>query len=635
MKPTSALPKFQAQLLSEGLRELFGEFNDEILAALTPMLEWVEVAGGDTVVRQGGTDSDLYFIISGRLRAYGGEGAQRGSARSGPSEGPQRRFLSDMTRGETIGEVAFFTGAVRTATVVAIRDSVLVRITRPNLEKLLAAYPQVTLSMARLVIARMNRANNPRRSKRAPVNICLMPISAGVDVQSLGEKLATHCPGDVKALLLTSAIIGSRLSAADIANATRAQGDVYRLLTKTLDELESAYSMVIYAPDADLESEWSQRCLRMADRVLLLAQASESPVISAAEANHLTGTEKITEAAQVLVLLHPQAAIAPSQTAAWLNRRPVSGHLHIRPELDSDIARLARSQSGHAIGLVFSGGGARCFAHLGVYKALQEFGIPIDYVGGTSIGAVMAMMAALDKPADEIIAYAREVFGHNPTGDVSLLPMTSLIKGRQLKDALDEIAEQLVGPDACIEDTWKTFYCVAANYSRAAETVLKRGNLAKSIRASCAIPGLLPPVPIDGDLMVDGGAFNNFPTDVMTAIGAAKVIGVNISRDLNQEFMLDEVPSNWALMSDKLTGTRRQYRVPSLMQMLMNTTTLYSASREQTAEAMTDLTIKLNLRSVGLLDWHKFDYAVNVGYKRARKQLAAMTPEQLAPYKVQ
>ena len=633
MKPSTTLPKFQAQLLSDGLRELFGEFNDEILAALTPMLEWMEVAGGDTVVRQGGTDSDLYFIISGRLRAFGGEGAQRRFARSAPSEGPQRRFLSDMTRGETIGEVAFFTGAVRTATVVAIRDSVLVRITRPNLEKLLVAYPQVTLNMARLVIARLNRANNARRNKRAPVNICLMPISAGVDVQSLGEKLATHCPTGVKALLLTSAIIGSRLGQPDIANVTRAQGDAYRLLTKTLDELESAYSMVIYAPDTNLESEWSQRCLRMADRVLLLAQANQPPVISSVEANHLAGDNKLTEAGQVLVLLHAEEAVSPSQTAAWLNRRPVGGHLHIRPELDRDIARLARSQSGHAIGLVFSGGGARCFAHLGVYKALQEFGIPVDYVGGTSIGAVMAMMAALDKPADEIIAYAREVFEHNPTGDISLLPMTSLIKGRQLKDALDEIAEHLVGTDACIEDTWKTFFCVASNYSQASEMVLKRGNLAKSIRSSCAIPGLLPPVPINGDLMVDGGAFNNFPADVMVTMGAAKIIGVHISRDLNQEFKLDEVPSNWALMSDKLTGTRRQYRVPSLMQMLMNTTTLYSASREHTAEAITDLNIKLNLRSVGLLDWHKFDYAVNVGYKRTCKQLAAMTPEQLAPYK--
>jgi NTE family protein len=119
----------------------------------------------------------------------------------------------------------------------------------------------------------------------------------------------------------------------------------------------------------------------------------------------------------------------------------------------------------------------------------------------------------------------------------------------------------------------------------------------------------------------------------MAAIGAAKIVGVHISRDLNQEFKLEEIPSNWNLMSDKLTGTRRKYRVPSLMQILMNTTTLYSASREHAAEAMTDLNIKLNLRSVGLLDWHKFDYAVKVGYKRAHKQLSAMTPEQLAPFK--
>lgn len=632
MTQSTALATFQAQLLSESLRGLFGEFNDEILAALTPMLEWMEVPGGEVVVQQGGTDSDLYFIISGRLRAYGGVGPQRRFVRPAPSEGPQRRFLGDMTRGETIGEVAFFTGAVRTATVVAIRDSLLVRITRPNLEILLADYPRVTLNMARLVITRLNRAYSARQP-RPPVNICLMPISAGVDANSFGAKMATRCPRDVTALLLTPEAIGSRLGIPGIANVTRAEVDHYLLLSKTLDELESSYSMVIYVPDDDLESEWSQRCLRMADRVLLLAEATAPPVISPVEASHLIGAGKLTEAGQVLVLLHAQAATWPSQTAAWLNRRPVSGHLHIRPDLDGDMARLARIQSGHAIGLVFSGGGARCFAHLGVYKALQEFGIEIDYVGGTSIGAVMAMMAALDKPADEIIAYSREVFASNPTGDISLLPLTSLIKGRQLKAALDEITQHLVGKDACIEDTWKTLFCVASNYSQASEMALKRGNLAKSVRASCAIPGLLPPVPINGDLLVDGGAFNNFPVNVMVAIGAAKIVGVNISRDLNPEFELDEVPGNWTLISDKLTGNRRKYRLPSLMQILMNTTTLYSASREHVAEAITDLNIKLNLRSVGLLEWHKFEYAVNVGYRRARKQLAALTSEQLAAYK--
>ncbi|MCM2329277.1 MAG: patatin-like phospholipase family protein [Lysobacter sp.] len=629
------LPEFQAQLLAEGLRELFGEMNDDMLAALMPLLEWVEVAGGEVVVRQGDTDRDLYVVICGRLRAYGGGGPPRRHPRPDAGEGPHRRVLSEITRGETIGEMSFFTGAPRVATVVALRDSVLARITRPNLEKLLTAWPQVTLSMARLVIDRLGRANAPRRAKRRPTNLCLLPITPGVDVAALGERLVARLPADGEPILLTAAAIEARVGVKGIANAGKADGDRYRQLTKALDELESRHASVVYAPDGDLASEWSQRCLRMADRILLLADAGASPEAGAAEARLLGGEKKVTAAEQVLVLLHGEDAAMPGRTAEWLDRRPagaVAGHLHIRPARDADVARLARTQSAGAIGLVLCGGGARCFAHLGVYKALQEHGVQVDYVGGSGMGAVMGALIALDAPADELIAYAREAFTASPTGDISLMPLTALIKGRQLKSVLEEAIEHLGGADARIEDTWKSFYCVSANYSRAFEAVLRRGSLAKGIRASCAVPGLLPPVPIGGDLMVDGGVFNNYPTDVMARAGVAKIIGVNISRDAFQDVAYDEVPGSWTLAWDKVTGSRRKYRVPSLMSTLMNATTLYSASREQYSGSLTDLEFRLNLPSVGILDWHAFDHAVSVGYRNASKALAAMAPEELAAY---
>jgi NTE family protein len=371
----------------------------------------------------------------------------------------------------------------------------------------------------------------------------------------------------------------------------------------------------------------------MADRVLLVADAAASPEVGAIEAGSLGGETRVTGAEQVLVLLHGKDRVVPSRTAEWLDRRPpgsLAGHVHVRPALERDVARLARTQSTRAIGLVLCGGGARCFAHLGVYKALQEAGIQVDHVGGSGMGAVMGALIALDAPADELIAYAREAFTANPTGDVSFMPLTSLIKGRQLKGILDEAIEHLGGPDARIEDTWKPFFCIASNFSKAFETVLKRGSLARSIRASCAVPGLLPPVPIGGDLMVDGGVFNNYPTDVMAGAGVARIIGVNISRDVNQDVHFDEIPGSWTLAWDKLTGSRRQYRVPSLMSTLMNATTLYSASREQFSESMTDLEFKLHLPSVGILDWHAFDHAVDVGYRNAARTLAAMPREELA-----
>jgi NTE family protein len=635
-KTTSTLPEFQVQLLTEGLRGLFGEMDDETLAALMPLLDWVEVAGGETVVRQGDTDRDLYVVICGRLRAYGGSGPQRRHPRPDPGDGPHRRVLSEITRGETIGEMSFFTGAPRNATVVALRDSVLARITRPNLERLLAAHPQATLGMARLVIERMGRAGASRRERRRLTNLCLLPITPGVDVAALGRSLVANLPAGAAPVLLTAHDLDARLGIPGIANAGKSQGDRYRHLTKALDELESRHALVVYVPDGDLGSEWSQRCLRMADRILLVANAGDSPEPGAAEARYLLGEDRISRAEQFLVLLHDQSTAMPARTADWLDRRPagsIAGHLHVRAARDGDIARLARTQSARATGLVLCGGGARCFAHLGVYKALQEEGIAIDYVGGSGMGAAMGALIALDVPADELIAYAREAFTANPTGDVSLMPLVSLVKGRQLKSVVEDALEHLGGAGAQIEDTWKSFFCVASNYSRAFETVLKRGSLARAIRASCAVPGLLPPVPIGGDLMVDGGVFNNYPTDVMARTGAARIIGVNITRDAYQDVGYEEVPGSWTLAWDKLTGSRRKYRVPSLMATLMNAATLYSASRERFSESMTDLEFKPSLPSVGILDWQAFDHAVSVGYKNAVKTLAAVPQDELAAFR--
>ncbi|HVQ26468.1 MAG TPA: patatin-like phospholipase family protein, partial [Planctomycetota bacterium] len=363
--------------------------------------------------------------------------------------------------GETIGEASFITGAPRNATVIALRDSLLARISRPNLEKLVMAYPQLTLSLARLVISRQRKAGASRRGRRRPANLCLLPVTAGVAVAALAEKFAARLRayGDVG--LVTSASIEKTLDVPGIANAGKDDVDAYRRLTTALDELESRHATLLLLPDASLDTEWSQRCLRIADRVLLLADAAASPEPGPEEVRHL-GETRYSAAEQVLVLLHDDSKRSPRNTAEWLDKRAafgISGHLHVRPGLERDMARFARMQAGSAIGLVLSGGGARCFAHLGVYKALQEHGVQVDRVGGSGMGAVMAALIALDVPADELIAYAREAFAANPTGDVAMVPLTSLIRGRKLRAILEEAVEDLAGPGTQIEDTWKHFYC--------------------------------------------------------------------------------------------------------------------------------------------------------------------------------
>ncbi|MBC7939657.1 MAG: patatin-like phospholipase family protein, partial [Chitinophagaceae bacterium] len=270
-------------------------------------------------------------------------------------------------------------------------------------------------------------------------------------------------------------------------------------------------------------------------------------------------------------------------------------------------------------------GGARGFAHLGIWRALQEQGTPIDFVGGTSIGGVMAAFIAADQPLDRAMDVARRAFAVNPTGDFNLVPLLSLIKGERLRRIIDRAVIDLLGFDADIEDLWKNYYCVATNYSQACEQVLRRGRLAKLLRAGLSIPGALPPVLHQGDLLCDGGTFNNFPVDVMQGVrGVGRVIGVDLHAFKPRRYKMDEVPGPWALLRDRLRPRRqRRYRLPGLAAYLMNVTILYSTSRQRQAKRLTQMYFNPPLERVGLLEWGKFEQTVKQGYEHGLKVLSA------------
>ena len=298
------------------------------------------------------------------------------------------------------------------------------------------------------------------------------------------------------------------------------------------------------------------------------------------------------------------------------------------------MARLARLLSRNAVGLVFAGGGARGFAHLGIWRALRACGIEIDCVGGTSIGAVMAALVAADPPVDKAIDITRRAFRVNPTGDFNLLPLMSLIKGRRVRAAIHSSIDALVGAQADIEDLWKGYFCIATNYSQAREHPLKGGDLARALMASISIPGALPPVILDGDLLCDGGTFNNFPVDVMQEVrGVGKVIGVDLGVRSHRRLEFDEVPGTWTLLLDRLRPrSKRRYRLPSLTAYLLNVTILYSTSRQRDARRLADLYFNPPLYRVGLLQWARFDQIVRQGEEHAAEVLGELTAAQRSAF---
>lgn len=620
-------PRLQNELLDRHLHALLGPLEPDALALLTQSLDWLTVPGGHTLMQQGEPGDAMYLTLSGRLRAYvrGDDGHER----------PVR----EMARGQIIGEMSLYTDQPRTATVVAVRDSVLVRLGKAAFHQLLAASPRLSLLMTRQLIHRMQP--QPARADLArPVVLALLPITAGVDLPALAQRLAAQLAlqargadgQPARVCVVDAAQLDQALQQPGLARQRDdGAGEVERRIGAQIDTLEAAHDFLLLLAD-DQATPWTQRCTRHADELLLLADADAPVQLHDSETRFLVPTDaaaagaatRRSEAAQTLVLLHPADRRSPQHTRRWLDRRPVTGHLHIRPTLDRDMARLARLQARTGVGLVLAGGGARGLAHLGILQALQAQGIEVDVVGGTSIGAVMATLTALDRPLDETLAVARTAFGGNPTGDFNWLPLVSLIAGRRLRRIVRTALVALAGDAIDTEDLWKTCYCVASNYSQAREQVITRGPLMQAMLASMAIPGALPPVLHDGDLLCDGGTFNNFPVDVMRGLrGVGQVIGVDLSQNAPRKIDLQEVPGTWALLRDRLRGRgKRRYRLPSLVAYLMNVTILYSSSRQRQARQLTDLYFNPPLHKVGMLQWHRFDSIVAQGLAHGQQVLA-------------
>lgn len=606
----SSVTATESRWLEDALHKTFGDFDRIFLEAMKPQLDWVRLSSGNTLFQQGEQEDALYFVVAGRLRAIVRDGAGN------------ERAIGDIRRGETLGEMALLTGEPRSAKVRAVRDTLLVRLSRESYEKVIRIYPLVSLHVARFIVERIRRADDPRVSWVRPATIAILPATRGAGCRALVEKLLPFLLRYGKAACIDAESLAGELGQEVAEENLGPTSDNWGKVSRWIDEMEAANDLCLLISD-DPESIWTRHCIRHADEILWVADTSDGEFDDTFTRFGRLPELDSTLARRTLLLSHPAERKFPRDTAAWLRRFPVAGHLHLRRGHSADLGRIARTLMGKSVGLVFGGGGARGFAHLGVLKALEEAGIAVDRLGGCSIGSVMAGYAAFDLPTNEVIAKARKAFAKNPTGDINPVPLLSLIKGKQLRTTIDSAIHELTGFDADIEDTWKPMYCIASNFSRAEEAVLERGNLARAVRASVSIPAALPPVIIDGDLMIDGGTFNNFPTDVMAREGAGAILGCDLMRENVRRIDLEETPSSGALALDRLRPrSRRRYRLPGLSSIMLNVSILHSQSKLNASRANADVCFTPDLGRIGMLDWGAFDTAVDAGYQHAKRVIA-------------
>ncbi len=168
---------FQNDLLAQHLRAYLGELEPAALALPADKLQWVELAAGATLMNQGEPGDSMYISVSGRLRAYVRD------------EDGVEHMVREMAHGQVIGEMSPYMDSPRTASVVAIRDSVLVRLDKADFHQLLASSAQVSIALTRQLIQRLPHTQS-RSELARPVTMALLPVSAGVELSKFTHELA-------------------------------------------------------------------------------------------------------------------------------------------------------------------------------------------------------------------------------------------------------------------------------------------------------------------------------------------------------------------------------------------------------------------------------------------------------------
>lgn len=418
-------------------------------------LEWVQVNAGQVIYNQGDDSDAIYIVLNGRLRAI-----QDGANSS-------MKVIGEYGQGDSVGELEVLTESARPGSLIAIRDTEVAKFPKTLFNSLALEHPGITIKISKIIASRMRalvddplheqskelRSNASRSNVSSTVNlrtVTILPVTAGVPVVDFAGRLSNALaqigtPGGV--VSLNQATILNHLG----RHAFNRMGKLK--LSQYLADLEEKYGLVLYVADTPVKSPWTQTCISQADCILLVGLAEGTPNIGEYERFLLTTK---TTARKELVLLHSERYCQPGLTPKWLRNRPwVNGshhHVHmpfrstaepvhpigrrfgtalkqrvqvLQAEIQKytsrrlrqtplysaetpfkgDFHRLARRLCGKSVGLVLGGGGARGLAQVGIIRALEEAGIPIDIVGGTSIGAFIGALYAWD--ADVVPMYGR------------------------------------------------------------------------------------------------------------------------------------------------------------------------------------------------------------------------------------
>ncbi|RQM14044.1 hypothetical protein DD237_000227 [Peronospora effusa] len=658
-------------------RHIIQQYSGLVCVADTSF-EWLHLRSGESLFDRGDLCDAVFTVISGRLRVV-----QMHSHR-----GKELETMNDLVRGATLGAMDMLAAGASNSSVFAIRDSQISQMSRNVFDYVVSKYPSVIIHFTKSLVRRMptprvisRNADASGVKSRSNDLLSLGSSPAATDGQKAGSNLpigtiavlsltkmtkitsfCSHLKMSLKTLASVE-LVSSQKAKAFLGEQWISNSRVSRAnLTAWMGEIESSSGLVIYEADLQLTA-WTKLCIRQADHILLLCsdahpqQAFVSDMISIlkdawdkrdAKINVVRIREKdwtlaALEAAAIeeangssrsyalkrKICLQMDSPLLPRFILPMEKYEWISGFHNVQIPFEdhrSDFMRLSRRITGNAVGLVLGGGGARGLAHIGVLRALQECGIHVDVVGGTSIGAFIGGIFALHPNNLSLVEAKVQQLS---TGLSSMseklrdmtLPITSFFNGTRFNKSI-----RAHFYDLSIEDLMLNYFCVSTDIAKSRMSVHRSGPAWKYVRASMSLQGYFPPVSENGSLLLDGGYMNNLPADVMKEEGGIKYIfAVDVASESRTQFYhYGSALSGWWLLWNKLNPFAKTVVVPSMGD--VSAALAYVSSEQhknRVKEECIDLYLRPPVKDYGTLEFNKMEEIIEVGYKYALPRIQA------------
>ena len=576
---------------------IFSSLDDKAREAILPEFSECEVLHGEIIFSQGDPSTSIFLLVSGKL-----------AAEITTATG-ETKIIGHIEPGECVGELGALSNEPRSLTIRALSNSTLLKLSADVFISLCHKHSSVMFETVRPMMSRSRSIIQILSSDKTNKHIILVPADENVSLENISEKIIN----------LTSHFLQFQVISEYQPELCDPNDTHETLSAKIQTILKNKKATRILFILKSHNSLFAKIAFKNPALIYVAAFAPATPHINHYVLDKLKSLRLHLHSDPFLVLLHPAGTIAPSNTAAWLRLTDFTLHHHVRLDVITDLQRLLRFMRGKAVGLVLSGGGTRGWAHVGAIKALHEVKIPIDMIGGTSVGALVGACYSIGESYEntkEQFTKLIEASTSSITWRNLTWPIISLFNSKNFTEALKDVFDE-----RRIEDMWLPYFCISCNLATNNEEIHPTGLTWEKTRASASIPGLVPPMLLNGELHVDGGLLNNLPVDIMRHyIGTkAKVVAIELNTYSPDPGKYDYPPIltlKEAIYARFKIGTN-SYKFPSFVDTFMRGLFVGSLSKARQNALTANIFVSLNLNKFKMLysDTKQAESLIEIGYQ--------------------